>query len=348
MLICERDAVRGGEPDARTVHSGRSFEFTIARLTQPSRGVPYAPSESDDMNDSHETSSTGTALVLGGGGAAGNAWLIGVLAGLSDAGVDPAAADLIIGTSAGATTAAQVTATPAARLYADILDAPPVPPRTLPGGVGTPPSRPTRGADHLARLHATIAASADAADYRRRISAVLRDDPASADSARWRETVAARLPAASWPRQRILLTAVDAETAEPIDFERDGDADLVDAVAASTAGGFVYRIGDRGYIDGGYRSNADNADLAAGHARILVLSPLGGRSFTPFAWGTHLATQVDALRAAGSRVETLFPDEEARRAFGDNLLDPSTRLPAARAGYEQGSGLAERLDGSWG
>ena len=29
----ERDTTRGGEPDARTVHSGRSFEFTIARLT---------------------------------------------------------------------------------------------------------------------------------------------------------------------------------------------------------------------------------------------------------------------------------------------------------------------------
>jgi NTE family protein len=28
------------------------------------------------------------ALVLGGGGAAGNAWLIGMIAGLADAGVD--------------------------------------------------------------------------------------------------------------------------------------------------------------------------------------------------------------------------------------------------------------------
>ncbi|WP_278255774.1 hypothetical protein [Nocardioides convexus] len=50
------------------------------------------------------------ALVLGGGGSTGNAWLLGVLAGLADAGLDPTAADLVIGTSAGATTAAQVTA----------------------------------------------------------------------------------------------------------------------------------------------------------------------------------------------------------------------------------------------
>src|ERR1700744_462489 len=43
------------------------------------------------------------ALVLGGGGASGNAWLIGVIAGLFDAGLDVTEADLIIGTSAGST-----------------------------------------------------------------------------------------------------------------------------------------------------------------------------------------------------------------------------------------------------
>ena len=48
----------------------------------------------------------GRALVLGGGGSTGNAWLIGVIAGLSDAGVDLTDADLIIGTSAGSTAAA--------------------------------------------------------------------------------------------------------------------------------------------------------------------------------------------------------------------------------------------------
>ena len=76
--------------------------------------------------------------------------------------------------------------------------------------------------------------------------------------------------------------------------------DLVDAVAASCAGGgFPYSIGSRRYIDGGYRSNSDNADLAAGYRRVLVLSPLSGRSLHPLAWGTHLATQVDELRASG-------------------------------------------------
>src|SRR5215218_4203658 len=49
------------------------------------------------------------ALVLGGGGSTGNAWLIGVIAGLFEAGVDVTEADLIVGTSAGSTAAAQIT-----------------------------------------------------------------------------------------------------------------------------------------------------------------------------------------------------------------------------------------------
>ena len=62
------------------------------------------------------------ALVLAGGGAAGNAWELGLIAGLSDAGVDVTEADLIIGTSAGSTVAAQITSgTRSAELYAAIL-----------------------------------------------------------------------------------------------------------------------------------------------------------------------------------------------------------------------------------
>ncbi|MGW7366052.1 patatin-like phospholipase family protein, partial [Streptomyces sp. NPDC054841] len=43
-----------------------------------------------------------TALVLGGGGAVGGAWAAGALAGLCEAGIDVARADVVIGTSAGA------------------------------------------------------------------------------------------------------------------------------------------------------------------------------------------------------------------------------------------------------
>jgi NTE family protein len=72
-------------------------------------------------------------LVLGGGGSTGNAWLIGVVAGLFDAGLDVTKADLIIGTSAGSTAAAQLTSATPTELLAQILAGAPQP-RTTPVG----------------------------------------------------------------------------------------------------------------------------------------------------------------------------------------------------------------------
>ena len=57
------------------------------------------------------------ALVLGGGGSTGNAWLIGVVAGPVDAGLDVTAADVIVGTSAGSTAAAQISGATPPELY---------------------------------------------------------------------------------------------------------------------------------------------------------------------------------------------------------------------------------------
>jgi NTE family protein len=287
------------------------------------------------------------ALVLGGGGSTGNAWLIGVVAGLFEAGLDVTEADLVIGTSAGSTAAAQITSATAAGLLADILGVAPQP-QTVPAGSGLGPGPSRSATNHLERTSAIIAAAADAADMRRRMgAAALQLDAASDGSrqARWRATVAARLPSQLWPQRRMLITAVDAQTGEPVVFDRHSGVDLVDAVAASCASGFPYSIGGSRYIDGGYRSNAENADLAAGYARVLVLSPFGGRSRTPVAWGMHLATQVDELRARGSRVETIFPESEYM--FGANAMDLSLRPPAARAGYNRGKALAGQLAEFW-
>ncbi|MBI1376379.1 MAG: patatin-like phospholipase family protein [Frankiales bacterium] len=291
-------------------------------------------------------SPSGTALVLGGGGSAGNAWLIGVVAGLHEAGIDLTDADLVIGTSAGSTAAAQLTSgTGPAELLAAILAAEPAasPPPARSGGTAA-------AADHMARTAAMIAESRDVADLRRRVgSAALERLAASpaGTAARWRSVVAARLPDARWPQRRLLITAVDARTGEPVVLQAGSGIDLVDAVAASCSSSVAYPVGDRAYVDGGYRTNADNADLAAGCARVLVLSPLGGRSRTPLAWGTHLATQVEALRAGGSTVEVVVPDDDAEHLFGANAMDPANRPPAARAGHAQGLALAERLRSWW-
>ena len=289
------------------------------------------------------------ALVLGGGGSAGNAWLIGVIAGLFDAGLDVTEADLIIGTSAGSTAAAQITSASPTQLLADIVSAAP---QQRTGPVGSDGGRVPIGpvADHMERTSRIIAAAEDAADMRRRLGAAALEMDAASDGSgqtRWRATVAARLPSQRWPERTVLIVAVAAHTGEPVVFDRHSGVDLVDAVAASCANGSPYGIGDSRYIDGGYRRSSENADLAAGYGRVLVLSPLGGRSRAPLEWGMHLAAQVDELRALGSSVETILPDSNSRDAFGSNLMDLSTRPPAARAGYNQGRALAGQLTEFW-
>jgi NTE family protein len=289
------------------------------------------------------------ALVLGGGGSTGKAWLIGVIAGLFDAGLDVTTADLTVGTSAGSTAAAQIAGATPTDLFAATVAAVP---QQRNGPLGSDRGRaPNRAVvDHLERANRIIASAEGPADMRRRFGAAALEADAAADGARqapWRATVAARLPSGRWPRRTVLITAVDAHTGEPVVFDRDSGLDLIDAVAASCASGFAYRIRDRHYIDGGYRSNAENADLAAGYRRVLVLSPFGGRTLVPVEWGMHLAAQVDELRARGSRVETIFPGRDSEHLFGANAMDLSLRAPAARAGYDQGKALAEQLTEFW-
>jgi NTE family protein len=301
---------------------------------------------------SHPQVAHDVALVLGGGGAAGNAWLIGVIAGLFDAGLDVTEADLIIGTSGGSTAAAQLTSgAKPTELLANILAARGRQ-RTVPSGSEARRVPIGPAADHMERTSRIISAAEDAADMRRRMGAAALEMDAASDGSgqrRWRATVAARLPSPRWPQRTMLIVAVDAHTGEPVAFDRHSGVDLVDAVAASCANGFgvpPFGIGDRRYIDGGYRRN-ENADLAAGYGRVLVLSPLGGRTRHPLEWRMQLAAQADELRAGGSGVETIVPDGRSRDAFGTDLMDLSTRPPAARAGYHQGRALAEPLTDFW-
>ncbi len=285
------------------------------------------------------------ALVLAGAGAAGNAWQLGLTAGLSAAAVDITSADLVIGTSAGSTVAAQITSdTTPAQWYAAIL-AEVIPDRSA-GAPGRGPAM--SGPSYMAWSEEIIAVSEDAADMRRRIgvAALEMDTSGGANSQRWHDIVASRLPSDIWPERALLIPAVDAQTGEPVVFDRHSGIGLVDAVAASTSAMTPYVIGNRRYLNGGYRRSS-NADLAAGHERVLVLEPFSGRSRQPRAWGMDLETQVAELRAAGSKVLTIFPDAGSGDVFNANALDPSTRLPAARGGYEQGVALADEIGEFW-
>jgi NTE family protein len=292
------------------------------------------------------------ALVFGGAGSVGNAWEIGLIAGLYEAGLDMTRAELTIGTSAGSTAAAQITSgISPSELFADILAAARPSPMDP---VESPRARAPIGPslDHMERTSTIIAFAEDAADMRRRMgAAALKMDPASHGSlqVQWRAVVASRLPRQHWPQRPLLIPAVDARTGEPIVFDQHSGVDLVDAVAASTSNGFgipPYTIGANRYINGGYRRN-ENADLATGYARVVVLSPFGGKSRHPLEWGMSLSTQVAELRARGSRVETIFPDSNSEQMFGANSMDPSLRPAAAQAGYNQARALFEQLFEFW-
>jgi len=270
------------------------------------------------------------------------------------------AADLVVGTSAGATAAAQVrSGIPAAELLASVLSPPVRPARK---NSEPPPSLPM--ATVFERMRAISAAATSAADLQRAMGAFGLESDATLGPAagQRRAVVAARLPRRQWPDRPMIVTAVDAHTGELAAFDRDSGVDLVDAVTASTAlPGLVPTVSINGarFIDGGVRS-PDNADLASGYANVVVLSPLGARSRTPAEggadpagqfeglrrppeWGTDLASQVEALRKQGSHVEVITPDADARAAMGTNLMDPATRIPAARAGFAQGKQEAARV-----
>jgi len=302
----------------------------------------------------------GLALVLGGGGAAGNAWMIGIIGGLAEAGVDMTeAADLVIGTSSGATAAAYVrSGIPPAELFASVLAEPM---RPVGQDRQPPPSAPTAipMAMVFERMRAIGAAATSAADLQRAMGAFgLESDALYGPEVgqQRRALVAARLPRAEWPRKPMIVVAVNAHTGELAAFDRDSGVELADAVTASTAlpgAGPTHSINGVRYMNGGVRST-DNADLASGYTNVVVLTPFSERSgplppgqFEGIRrsreWGNDLPSQVEALRKQGSRVEVIAPDAESRAAMGVNQMDLATRIPSARSGFAQGRREASRL-----
>ena len=334
--------------------NGSGDGFTVAAIDAPGHDDrPRSDQDQRQVDAPRPAPAAGErALVLHGGGSAGNAWEIGVIAGLFDAGLDVTEADLIIGTSAGSTAAAQITSATPTELLAAILAAAPQP-RTGPVGSdgGRVPIGPAAGpygenereSSPPLRMRPTCAA-----EWVRRRSKWMRRRTAPGKRG-------GALPSPpGCPVSAGRNEGCSSRRSMPIPVNRSCSTATAEStwwtpLPPACANGFgvpPYSIGDNRYIDGGYRRN-ENADLAAGYGRVLVLSPFGGRSRHPLDWGMHLAAQVDELRARGSRVETILPDSNSRDAFGGNLMDLSTRPPAARAGYNQGRALAEQLTEFW-
>lgn len=282
------------------------------------------------------------ALVLAGGGYVASSWEIGLITGMADAGLDLRNADLFIGTSAGARVALDLTSgNPLEDIYQRRAE-PPAPSAGRPSG-------PLPSID-WARIKAGVdeakQAGGSTTEILRRYGA-LALAVAPDNAADRRETIAAQLPLRAWPDQRVLIAAIDAETGERRAFDRDSGIDLVDAIIATTAsfGAAPLLFDGHHYFDGGYHSG-DNADLALGYERVLILSlqtpPQAMRLIS-------LETAIETLRASGSNVEVVHPDDATTAALAPTggQMNPASGRPAAIAGREQGQRDAQRIASFW-
>jgi NTE family protein len=285
---------------------------------------------------------TRNALVLGGGGALGISWEVGLLAGLLDEGIDVGNADLIVGTSAGSVVGTQIArGKTLGELSAEQLE--PDDGRIGVLMAGIDPAAVLQlfmrwaGIEEMTQeTCAEIGAAALAAQT------VTEDE--------WVAYFEEHLDGADWPERPLLLTAVDCETGAFQTWDRDSGVSLGRAVASSCAVPGLFpavTINGRRYTDGGVRSGT-SADLASGYDAVLIVAPIGARSdgIDPLL-GRQASAEAAALNAAGTSAELVFPDAAALEAMGINRMDVSRRDKALHGGIAQGKALASRLAGTW-
>lgn len=270
-------------------------------------------------------------LVLGGGGIAGVAWEIGVIAGLAEAGVRLDSARRVVGTSAGSIVGvALASGADVASMLTQQREA-------------EPPSRPHEPApsildDSLAWAE-ILSAPGSRDELMRRMGAMAAESQTVPED-RYRDSIAAMLPADRWPADvEMRITGVDAETGAVQVWDAESGVALAAAVAASCAvpGQFpLVTIEERRYFDGGMASPT-HADLAAGCTEVLAIAP-----FSVAMAGPDLDAEIAGL-GSGVRSAVIVPDQESITSFGNDPMDPATRRPAAEAGRAQGRAEAMRI-----
>lgn len=284
------------------------------------------------------------ALVLGGGGPVGFAWECGLIAGFAQGGADLGQADFILGTSAGAIAGARLASgIPAARLGDSMLDpasaAIPLPPGGSPEafmrmmGLMKEGQGGTRNPAEVRREVGALALAADTASEDELLAVIARE--------------LGELPSEAWPARDYACTAVDAEDGGFQLWNLASEVELKRAVTSSCSVPGLFppvTIQGRRYMDGGMRS-ATNADLAAGYDVVVVVAvmPPGAERM-----GGLLDEEVESLKASGSTVVIITPDDSSTAALGRNLMDPERKPVAARAGLTQGLAQAPVLKEIWG
>lgn len=279
-------------------------------------------------------------LVLGCGGTLGAAWSCAALFEVSSAlGWDPREAEVIYGTSAGASLAVLLAAGVSARALVDaqvgaegclgwLAEHFAAPPPALPVV-----PRAAFGAPRFVRLGGALGP----------VVALAGLLPEGRGDTAFLSALAERaLPAQGLGRSR--LVAVDARTGERVVFGGAGapSATVADALRASWAIPGIYppvAIGGRRYLDGGIVSPT-SVDLAAREAldELVVIAPMATAPLERPTWATSvlaplrasmrrtLEREISAAEAAGVRVIRIVPSEDDLRAIGANPMDGGRRL----------------------
>jgi NTE family protein len=273
---------------------------------------------------------TKRALILAGGGLAGIGWETGILCGIADEAPDTARAllnsDVLVGTSAGSTVAAQISSPMSLE-------------ELFERQTGDISSEIDSGADFdaiTALFLSAVARPGELVEKLQRIGTVALNAPTVPESAR-RKVIEGRLPSHDWPARDLRITAIDTASGELAVFTSASGVALVDAVAASCAVPGTWppvTIGGKRYMDGGVSSSVHTA-VADDCGTAVVLVPASESAPSPFSSGT--AAEIAAF---GARTFAVFADDISLAAFGPNLLDPRCRRPSTLAGREQGRRVA--------
>ena len=293
-------------------------------------------------------------LVLGAGGLTGQAFHAGVLAGIAEhTGWDPASADLVVGTSAGAGmgTYLRLGITPADMLAR--LEGAPLSPtgQAVVDRFGEPGdwTRPTV-AREWRPPHPQLLGKLLRTPWRVRPEALLgvAIPTGRMDTELW--TAAIRAGAGNiWPTAALWICAVRMDDAHRVVFGREGapHTDVATAVGASSAipGYFApVTIHGRRYVDGGVHSPT-NADVVRNEALDLVIvsSPMSisnnatlhkpSRALRGH-FRARLGVETRKLRRAGRSVRVFQPSEADLRVMGNQAMDNDRMAAVARQARE--------------
>lgn len=295
-------------------------------------------------------------LVLGGGGVLGEAWLMGVLAGIEDAQrIDFRRCEYFVGTSAGSMVAAHLVAGRSPRRPDAIPDRTPA--------AGAEAERRLASAGVIAARRAGEWALAAAGAF-----APLALGLATPGGALVRGAMLRRVPRptqtlAGLRRQidslgarfdgRLRVAAVERQTGRRVVFGSPGapNATVGQAVEASCTVPWLFApvtLNGREFVDGGVWSptNMDAAPAGRGTS-VLCLNPTAslagaGDMISLLRRVSRVAAGAEALalRRRGAQVRVVGPDRDCAGVMGINLMDRSRAAQTLSAGYRQGLSFA--------